>query len=44
MSKMTILCMKLKLITEPQNNNGFYDQKTATGELKATDYLIGSLY
>lgn len=40
---MTVLCMKLKLITEPQNNNEFYDQKTVTGELQDNDSLLGNI-
>lgn len=43
MSKVTVLCMKLKLITEPQNNNEFYDQKTVTGELQDNDSLLGNI-
>lgn len=35
--------MKLKFITEPQNNNEFHDQKTVTGELQDNDSLLGNL-
>lgn len=35
--------MELKLITEPQNNNEFHDQKTVTGELQDNDSLLRNL-